>query len=212
MPYQPVPDTALFRIITQAFGGATEWVNDIYVRNTVLGWNAVHLAATGTVIGNTWRDDLMPEMCDDHVFDKVECRDLGVEFGSVTDVEYNTAGSSSAAPLTGALAIYVEFHGSGGAPPRRGGNFVSGLGEDAIAGDQWGAGTTANVQTAYQNITSAIQAQLNGDAMVIVSRYSKNAVPTPPHKRDEAVTNTIASFEAHERVATQRDRRVGEGS
>lgn len=211
MAFQVVPDTAHFAIMGVMNTGQ-DIINDVYVRNTVLGWNAVHLAATGTIIGDEWRDNMCPLLSSNYTFDKVRARDLGVEFGTTTDVEYNTAGTSAGIPLSPSVCCYVKFKGTGGAPPRRGGNFVSPFTEDDVAQDLWLAGLTGPVQIVYQDMTSAIQAQLNGDAMVIVSRYSKNANPVPPHLRDEGLTNTIAAFEAVERIAIQRDRRQGEGT
>lgn len=211
MAFQVVPNTAHFAIMGVMATGQTI-INDLYVRNTVLGWSGTRLAATATAIGDTWRDDLVSMvMGNTYTFDKVRCRDIGSEFGATQDVEYNTVGAGGT-PATPALCVFVKFIGTGGAPPRRGGNFVSPMNESQISGDFWDAGTTGTVQTAYQNIAAAVSAATPTDALVIVSRYSKNANPVAPHLREEGVTNTIASFEAIERVAVQRDRRVGEGS
>lgn len=211
MAFQVVPNTAHFAIMGVMATGQSI-INDVYVRNTILGWSATRLAATGTVIGNAWRDDIVTQVIGNtYTFDKVRCRDLGSEFGATTDVEYNTVGAGGT-PATPALCVFVKFIGTGGSPPRRGGNFVSPMNESQISGDFWDAGTTGTVQTGYQNMLADISAATPSDAMVIVSRYSKNANPTPPHLRTEAVTNTIAGFEAIERVAVQRDRRTGEGS
>lgn len=211
MAFQVVPDTAQFQMV--GVGGQGQAIlNDIYVRNTVLPWTAAHLAATGLVIGNIWRDNMVTAiLSDQYLFDKVHCVDLGDEFGQQTDVEYNTAGVRSPS-LSPSLCVWVKFTGTSGAAPRRGGNFVSPLTEGDIAVDTWTAGITAGIQEVYQDISAALAAQANADAMVIVSRFSKTAVPNPPHRRTEAVTNTIASFSARELLAIQRDRRVGEGS
>lgn len=212
MAFQEVPDTASFRVLMVQTNTLVQMVNTIYVRNTVLGWTNTHLATTGAVIGDAWRDEVMPELQNTVTLDAVECEDQGEEFGNQQRVEYNTAGSVAGTPLTLAAAIFTKLNGDGGSAPRRGGLYISGFGEADLTIDTWDSTRTANIQAALQAISSALAAQANGDAWVIVSRFSKSAVPTPPHKRTVAVTNTIASFDTKEFLATQRDRRTGIGS
>lgn len=212
MAFQAVPDTASFRVVMLETGTLVEMVNTLYVRNLVLGWNAAHLQTTAVAIGNEWRDSVMPQLQTSVTLDKVLATDEGVEFGVQYTAEYNTAGSIAGTPLSLLDAMHATFRGDSGAPPRRGGLFISGFGEADLAKDTWDATRAGNIQVALQDVIAAVTALGNGDAVVIVSRYSKTANPIPPHKRTEAETNTIASVEVSQFLATQRDRRTGIGS
>lgn len=209
MAFQVVPDTASFRIIMSVFSGAAEFVNTIYVRDEIVAWSDAHLAATAVALGDAWRDEMMPLLASVATFDRVEARDEGTEFGNEQTAEYNTVGGVAGTPLSGALCMYGKLDGDSGNPPRDGGLFISPFSEAHIAGDVWDATHAGLVQTALQDIDAAVP---SGEAWVIVSRYSKSENPVFPHKREEAVTNTISSIEVTQRLAIQRDRRVGHGS
>lgn len=212
MATQIVPDTASFEIKMLTSSGAVELQNTIYVRNELLGWSNSHLSDTAVAIGNHWRDEVMPLLSADALFDRVDALDLGVEFGNFQSAEYNTGGGVAGTPLSAALCMGVSMRGDGGGAPRLGRLFISPFSEAHIAIDTWDATHAGDLQVAIQDLPGVIEAAVDSDAMVLVSRFSKAAVPVAPHKRAEAVTNTIASFEVPTRVWVQRDRRVGHGS
>lgn len=212
MAFQAVPNTASFRVVSRQINTGVEMLNTIYVRNTQVGWDQNHLGLVGVVIGNAWRDNVMPQLQTTVVLDRVDCRDEGAEFGEQRTEEYNTAGSVAGTPLSLSACMYVKIKGGGGSAPRRGALYLSGFGEADLTIDTWDATRSGAVQTAIQAVDAAIDGIGGFDAQVIVSRFSKTAVPLAPHKRSQATTNTIASFEVSQRLAMQRDRRVGEGS
>lgn len=212
MPFQEVPLTASFRVIGHAFTGAVEIVNTFYVEKVTGTWDSSALTDIAEAIGNQWRDELVPLLATTYIFDRVDARDESEEFGNEITAEYNATGGGSAVPLSASACMLCNMTGEAGAAPRRGRLFISPFGEGDIAGDLWDATLAGNVQVAIQDMPGVIATANPSCRMVLVSRYSKSAVPTPPHKRTVAVVNQIASFEVPQKLAIQRDRRTGEGS
>lgn len=209
MPFQTVPNVAKFTMVMIG-GDGQELLNSIYVRNTALPWTSTKLSATGTTIGNAWRDQVMPLIATGVTFDRVDCVDLGAEFGAQATVEYNTVGSRAGDQATYALAALVVLRCTSGAPPKKGHLFIPGLVEADINRDLLTAAYQGLLDTAMETVDSQITG--GGDAWVVVSRFSKAANPTPPHARAVAVSNTVADISVRSLVATQRDRRQGIGS
>lgn len=212
MPFQAVPDTASFKIVMRSSSAAVEINNIIYARNTVVGWSVGQLSDHAIAIGDAWRDNMMPLISSNATFDRVEARDEGAEFGNAVVEEYNTVGGVAGTPLSAMACIQVKIVGDSGGPPRVGRLFVSPFSEADIAVDVWDATLAGNVRDAVIAVRDAIDAVTPAPgAMVLVSRYSKTANPVAPHKRTVAETNTISQFVAVTALATQRDRRVGQG-
>lgn len=211
MTFQAVPNVAQFQVRHTRVESLQEVMVDIYLRNTLLGWPTARLSASGTTIGNGWRDQVMPLLAVDLRFDSVFGRDLGSEFGAQATVPYANPGGDVGEALPGSVAAWVKFVGATGNPPRRGGFFIPGLTVGAISG---GDDLDAAFRTALANALQAIDASIagGGDAWVIVSRFSKTANPTPPHKRAVGLSNLIAQRLIRTTVGSQRDRRAGEGS
>lgn len=209
MAFQVVPDVASFRL--EYVGGALqEFVNTIYVRNTIAGWDSSHLAATSDDIADAWIANMCPLIDDAIIFKQIVYRDEGAEFGDF-GVDVRTAACGLAGdPVSSALATLVTLNGDGGSAPRQGHLFIPGLTETVISGDIVSNAHVDDIETAIAAVNAALV--IAGDAWVIVSRYSKTEVPLSPHKRPEGVSNTISSFVGRSLVATQRDRRTGIGS
>jgi hypothetical protein len=210
MAFQPVPDTAEFRLI-QRFNdatGAVEVLNTIYVRNTVLGWPAARLSAVATTIGNGWRDQILPQQVDQMAFLRVEARDLGVEFGATATVVYELNGPILTDEASTVLAVLASLNSTEGGAPKQGRLFITGFAEADISQNSWTAARIAAVKAGLEAIDASISG--GGDAWVIVSRKSKSVNPVPPHLRPTGITNEVTSILTRGKVATQRDRRPGE--
>jgi hypothetical protein len=204
MPFQPVPFTASFRIVQERAAGQV-FINTLYVRNTLLAWNTVNLGAMAATIGNAWRDQVMPLLSDLLVLDRVDARDEGAEFGAQTVTQYSTAGGDVAEDLPANAAALVQYAATTGAAPRRGRLFIAGL---TIAATETGSKLTAAFQVALDAAITTVQNQIQGgaNAQVLVSRFLNKV------KRAEGATNTIGDITVRPIVASQRDRRPGEGS
>jgi hypothetical protein len=205
MTFQTVPDTASFTLIGEQF--TTEpIVNTIYVRNTLTPWTATTLSAMAATIGNAWRDQMCPQLSNSYVFDRVEWRDEGAEFGVSGVTEYNTTGGKTGAAMTGAICALARLICDPGAAPRKGHLFISPLTEPQVNGNAVEETDRAAIETALDSINTSITG--GGNAWVVVSRYSKGSVPTPPHKRAVAVTNPVADRVVRTEIGLLRPRRI----
>lgn len=214
MAFQPVPDTASFKIVMRSNTSAVEINNTWYVRDFgVFGWGTeASLTAVAVALGNAWRDQVMPNLSSDAVFDRVEARDESTEFGLQTTSEYNTLGGVVGNPLSAMICMLVQIRTAPGNPPRGGRFFISPFSESQVARDLWDATLLSTVQTAIQACDDAIGLVNPSLSVVRVSRYSKSAVPLAPHKRATAETGVVATYETRDLIATQRDRRTGIGA
>lgn len=201
--FQPVPD--VLEVVTEClYASEQRFLNTFFIRDTILPWTAAKSAAAAAVIGNRWRDEVMPLLISDVTFDRVYYRDLGDQFGVTGEVQYNTAGGVTAEALPAMVCGLVQITCTGGAAPRRGRLFVSGWGEGQCNGDA----LTPTARTDLLDAMNAIFAATGvpSEAHVRVSRFLNNV------KRDEGVSNTVASLAVRPVVGSQRDRRTGEGS
>lgn len=208
LAFQPVPDTASF-LVKMSDNNLVEYRNKFYVRNTLLGWNAARLSAVATTIGNGWRDQIMPKLAIAAEFSGVDARDEGAEFGAQTTVPYNVVGAQAGEQMTGAVCLLLRLGGTSGGAPRKGRMFISPFVEGQISGDTSAGTLAADLLAGFDAINASIAG--GGDSWVIVSRFSKAAVPAPPHKRAVALSNSIATRGIRTLIAMQRDRRTGEG-
>lgn len=204
MAFQPVPNTASFRLI-HVYDSVNALINTIHVRDTVNPWGATKLSNTATRIGDAWRDNMLPLLANTVVFDRVDAADEGAEFGQRLSVEYNTTGSLAGNPLSPMVCQLVKLTGSPGSAPRQGRLFISPATEDVATNDVFTAAYRTSVLAAMTAVDSAISTLFVNEAWVIVSRFLNGA------KRATAVTNTIAARTARNIVASQRDRRAGVG-
>lgn len=212
MPFQPVPDCAMFTMVGRANSAAVEINNMIYAVPIVGGWSVGNLTSTATLIGDIWETDVVTHMASTYVFDRVEFRDLSEEFGTSGTVEYNTSGGDATLPLSALDCIYVSLLGDGGSPPRRGALFLSPFNEGDLAVDAWTNATKIDgIQAALDQIKADLfSASIN---QVIVSRYSKDlrTETNPKGLREEGIPNRVAQIIVQSNLATQRDRRTGKG-
>lgn len=208
MAFQPVPSTASFRLVHQYVDpgllGNSELMCTFYIRNTVLGWPVARVSASGTTLGNGWRDQVMPLMSSNLTFDRVDGRDEGSEFGAQATVQYNTIGGDAGADSSLAVCPLLQLFGTTGGAPRRGRLFLPTISEGRTAGNAVVAATITSLLAAFAAIDASIVG--GGDAWVIVSRFNNKV------KRATAATNTIATRNIRPLLATQRDRRPGIGS
>lgn len=205
MAFQAVPNTASFRFVMQG-GGTTDLISTVYARNTVNPWTGAHLQALADALRDEWASELVPSLHPSVTFLEVQARDEGAEFGASATALSGAVGTTAGERASFALCAGLKLVGAGGGAPRQGRLFISGWGENAFNGDAFLFGPAV-----VGPLAAAIDAAIAADAFsawVIVSRFSKNAVPVPPHKRAVAETNTVATTLFQTDVWTQRDRRA----
>lgn len=216
MPFQPVENTAAFTMVGRASTGTIRIENTIYGRPVTGAWTEGDLSAMAETIGGLWASEIVPEFSSNYTFDRVEYRDLTEEFGISGTAEFNEVGGDAGAALSGLDCVYVALTGAGGSPPRRGSLFLSPFVEADLTIDTWSNSTKLS---ALETGLTLIQAEmLLGDVnWVIVSRYSKEYVDPeadPPNLRGlrpEGIANRVVEITVQSNLATQRDRRAGQG-
>lgn len=204
LPFQPVPNTAQFRIIGGVTLTGADVINSFYVRNDFVAWDNASLLAMATVIGNKWRDQVLPQLSSGYLLDRVEGRDLEVQLGAFAIAEYNDNGAKLGAAVTPAVCQLIKLQGASGGQPRQGRLFISPFDETQVTQDNIEAATSAALVTAILAIETAIETGTN--VMVLVSRFLGGL------RRASGVTNPVAGVNARALIAMQRDRRTGIGS
>lgn len=204
MAKQLVPDTAQFRIIqrfTPPVGIPVDFMNVVYVRNTVNPWTVAHLQATAQLIEAAWIGQLESEQVVNVGYVEIQCEDLGADPGNQHIEPMAGFGDDTNDPAPLSVAALVKIPGATGIAPRRGRLFFGGLGEGGVTGNSLTAEKAAAIQSDMRSFyNSALSA---GDAFVIVSRRFNN------QPRPVGVTNLVQplSITVGQRLAVQKDRR-----
>lgn len=211
MAFQPVPNVASFKVVMRSNSQAVEINNVLYARAPGDWTTPADLVAVGDAIAVQWGSSVMPLMSSDAVLDRVECRAEDAEFGPEYNAEANVTGGVVGTPLSALMCMLVQIDCIDSVAPRGGRLFLSPFSEAQIARDLWDNTLLTDMQTAIQDVDTAMRSAITGCVPVRISRYSKTANPTPPHKRTSGTNSEIGSYETRALVATQRDRRTGIG-
>lgn len=131
--------------------------------------------------------------------DSIVCRDLGEEGGAEYSLSVGDAGEETTAQLNNGLTLAISARTGNSGRSFRGRSFVVGL-------------TTASLETGDQNKVNAayVTEQLlawnallttvtgyggeNIASVCVLSRFNKDAVPTPPHKRDTGIGTSVLNY------------------
>lgn len=205
MAKQLVPDVAEARLFFTASEKPCQM--SIYARNTSDPWTLDNLADYGASL-RTWVDSYLSVLSNAHTYVGMSINDLGADPGNTfEDIEATPVQGDVAEPaLPNNVALKATFVGGQNAYPRRGGVYLLPPTEAQVGGNFTTTTFETAIEAIMQILIDEVSAPILGRALVIVSRYNKALYPTPPHKRPEGVSNTVASITVKRRMDTQRRR------
>lgn len=203
MAFIPVPDVAMVEFIYTLNGQRCE--NTIYVEAaTPFNLSTLNELAEGM---DEW---------DEEVGSLVRVAGSVLVAINVTALDSNTApaverivspgrpGARTGSVLPGNVTMCVTFVTAQRGRSFRGRNYVVGLNETDVVGNNVDGGTVDGYIGYYEDLQEAISTL--GWQMVVVSRYSNNA------PRNPGISVGITSFKADEYVDSQRRRLTGRGT
>lgn len=198
-------DTALVEIVT-ASPNAT-MVNTLYVKGTN-PWNLVTLEGLAVLVWDWWATDIAPMVSDAVDLVKVRARDMAAQNSWVFEYTDTTPvdGNVSAGILPGNATMTVKFGTGLSGRAKRGRNYVIGLTEDQVAGDDVAPATVSAYVAAYENLQTLLVAE--GFAHVVASR----ANCTDPETPCQGETYTVINYSSDGVVDSQRRRLAGRGA
>lgn len=205
--FQPVEHTAILTTIWRYDVSSRDLVNSVYFERGA-GWDDTSIglllaAASGNYA--TSFDTIVP---DDAGLVQIIARDLEEEFAVSQTYDTPNAGAEAANFAPPSVTAWVKMKGTSGFPPRDGGVFFPFVRETYISDvgiidNDW----RGFVDDAWNAYIDALKLAAGGCTHVLVSRYSKTAVPLFPHKRTAGVTSPVTSLATRALCGSQRDRR-----
>lgn len=156
MPFVPVPDTVLAELRFDYFGQKVE--NTLYFRK--LGGSSIAQAVGLMNDLELWWTTLLS----DYLSEDISLRELNVtDLSSASGYSVSQAtptpnpkGAIAAAGLPGSVAICVSFRTPNRGRSFRGRNYVAGLAETTVAGNELDATRVAGILGSYQGLPSMI--------------------------------------------------------
>lgn len=198
-------DTALVEIVT-ASPNAT-MVNTLYVKKAD-AWNLVDLEEVATLVWDWWDASIAPMVSDAVDLVKVRARDMSAPNSWVYEYTDSTPvnGNVSAGILPGNATMTVKFGTGLAGRSKRGRNYVIGLTEDQVSGDNVAGATVSAYIAAYEGLQTLLVAE--GMAHVVASR----ANCTDPETPCSGNTYTVINYSSDGVVDSQRRRLAGRGA
>lgn len=203
MAFVPVPNTAQFNVRGTYLGEQVE--NTLYFRRAN-GWGAGDLVVGCSYLLQWFTQNVRANLSEEYVMREVYGVDLSSVNGptGVASVSNDPGGPISAQPLPGNIALCVTFRTAARGRSFRGRNYVSGLCDIHISGNQVTSVFGNNIATAYQILVGA---DMNIEAdWVVVSRQA-NGVP----RQTGIATPVIAAVVRDYNVDSQRRRLAQRG-
>lgn len=218
MAFIPAANTAQVKIVQRLH--SQEVINQIYVFNET-GWSSAELTALCNLVIAWWNDSLADELSSDMTLTKVTARDMtteesaGVEIGAPPGSGGNVVGVGA---MPGNVCVAVKFITGLTGPNRRGRNFVSGMPESVVNGNQVTDAWRDQLVLDYGELRDDLLAA--GYAHVVASFYNGTAlVPGPggqtlrrPVPRPAGLVTTIETYTADANTDSQRRRLTGRGA
>lgn len=210
MAFQQVPDTMIVQYVFDVAG--SEAINDLYIFDTGGSITQADVDAVAAAAETGWTDHIKSRTPTDARLNHIFVQSLDEENGVSAFLLVDEAGTNVNAFNPMNVAALTKFRGAGGGLPTHGWVFFPFVREtDSNLSGQLDSGAVGD----FNSMWSGVLADLTGVtdmSHVIVSRYNKALVPTPPHKRTVAVTNFVNAIQTRQLVGSQRDRRAGIGS
>jgi hypothetical protein len=171
------------------------------------GYDPETLSDLASTLAEWTTSTLLPKLVDDWTVLQIKVTDLSTDFAPVafSSVGLPASGGVVGVPVTSNTAMVVSFKTANRGRSYRGRNYVPAIRADRnVDAGTYSTTDTSEIQSAYYAMQSATFA--TGDAHVVLSRYTGNA------PRIEGVATPVLSYQAKQRVATQRRRVPGRGS
>ena len=204
MPFIPVPDTVLIEFRGTYLGQKVE--------NTLYGLagdpiSSLDLPAFGTDLMNWWIDNLAANIGAGVNINQIVFTDLTTAFSpSFTFVPTSLMqGTQDGEGLPGNVSIVMSFRSSGRGRSSRGRNYIIGLTQNQVVGNQILSGEAEELRAAYALLPDIFTA--NGFTWVVVSRFTGNA------PRTTGVTSIVSAVVVTDlNIDSQRRRLTGRGA
>lgn len=214
MAFQPVPDTAEFRLI-YTYANTIDVQSTVYFRLTAGAWTSAALGVAAGDVAQWWLADVAAQVHTAFTLVEVRARDLDVASGAEFVEASGQAGlrAGLVAPLQCAAVVQLKAEGAG--DPKRGWIFHPGALETDLNDVSLVAGFRASVDAAYSTLEAAVIAGTPLAELVIVSRYDGTSLVNKPNGeiikeptlRAAAATNRVTTIDVRSLIGSQRDRR-----
>lgn len=175
MAFQPVPGVAEVIIRGLQFGQQT--VNTLYFWNGGTdAWTFEELSAVAGVVGQTWHDNMMPNLGNEWVMQGTVATDLTAEAGLQAERhDYDgSVGGTGGGCAPGNVTFAVKFTTGHVGRSYRGRNYVPGLPKGLVGANAISSTLAGYYVAAYQEIRDNVEANTD-KVMVVVSRYHNGA-------------------------------------
>jgi len=206
MAFIPVPDTAEVELIGDLFGQIVE--NTLYFQ-TDGGWIGSALAQLAASVADWAVTSLLSGLSSDYSLQRVVATDISVSSGAqstfVTDLP--VSGGTESASMPGGTAGCISFRTGFAGRSFRGRNYICGIPEAHVLGNQIDASFLDFVVGAYNDLQGAVTDDLPDAVWCVASRYHANA----PRVAGVTTPVTVALY-ADRNVDSQRRRLAGRGS
>jgi len=205
MAYIPVPDVAMVELRGNLFSQNIE--NTLYFEYSGPP-STTALEELGDAVAAWWIAEVVANLSSDYSYREAYVTDLSASTApTYVALELTpVAGGNSSPSLPGNVAACISFRTPIRGRSGRGRNYLSGLGENAVTGNQFGSSTASALTFAYNLLVDGIE-DMPGWTWVVVSRYTAGA----PRALGVAYPITTAAF-TDLNIDSQRRRLTGRGN
>jgi len=204
--FQRVPDTISITYKTKYTSLTQLYFMTMYFAQ-LGGWNDADIDTALAAAVTAWNTNLDAQTPTSAELSTVQAVNLDSEFGYSPVTTVANVGAMAGTTLPPNCAAYIKFTCASSGAPREGGVFFPYILESECDSAGNLSGSALTLDDDFSAIATAIEASVTNVTHVVPSRFSKTAVPTPPHKRTVAVVNNVASYSIRPVIASQRDRR-----
>jgi len=217
MPFIPAVNTAQVKINQRMHGQLVQ--NVIYVQNAS-PWGPGDLTALCNLVITWWNGSLADGIHGDLKLETVSARDMTVEEGPGVEIAapaLSGGNLTTGGALPGNVALCVKFITGLTGPNRRGRNFVSGMAEERVNGNDITDFGRDDIVDAYGALRDALNAAVY--THVVASFYNGTALVLQPNgetrkrpiARATALLTPIEQYTANAQLDSQRKRLSGRG-
>lgn len=217
MPFIPALNTAQVKINQQMHGQTVQ--NVIYVQGPS-GWDSVGLTGLAELVISWWNTYLADQVHADLHLISVFARDMTTEEGAGVEIQAPALSGGNLiaqGALPGNVALAVKFITGLTGPNRRGRNFVSGMAEERVNGNDLTDIGRDGILGAYASLRDDLVGA--GYDHVVASFYNGTALQLQPNgetrrkpiPRATALITPINNYTANSQLDSQRRRLSGRG-
>ena len=206
MPFVPVPDTVLVEMRMTANGQQVE--NTLWFR-----FLDPYTAAEMTLLGDNllvwWQDELEPLVSSGVQLREIVVTDMNSATGPQVSVvpPSTVTGDNTANIVPGNVTLSVSFRTANRGRSFRGRNYIVGLTEDQVTGNDFATGITALFQAAYEALIPVAAA--SDTEWVIASRFSGvDPVTGDPIPRTTGIATPVTSVVVVDNFVDSQRRRL----